>query len=274
MEKPSYDPGLTQQYGDKLRRVIRKDGQFNVRRRGTTWRDIHPYLYLINLPWPVFLTVVFAGFVAANLLFALGYCALGVESLHGAEAPTAWGRFINAFFFSSQTITTVGYGTIVPESPSARIGFSDSMIVAPYGGGSSLQFRIVNRNVSNLMEVEARMLLMTVEKDGERLERRYAGLDLERDRVLFMPLTWTIVHPIDADSPLFGKTAADLARSQAEVLILVKGVDDTFSQTVYARYSYRFDEIAWSARFAPAFEVDADGDLRLDLDKVSELAGG
>ena len=305
MEKPSYDPGLTQQYGDKLRRVIRKDGQFNVRRRGTTWRDIHPYLYLINLPWPVFLTVVFAGFVAANLLFALGYCALGVESLHGAEAPTAWGRFMNAFFFSSQTITTVGYGTIVPESaganllasfeamvglmgfavatgflvgrvtrPSARIGFSDSMIVAPYGGGSSLQFRIVNRNVSNLMEVEARMLLMTVEKDGERLERRYAGLDLERDRVLFMPLTWTIVHPIDADSPLFGKTAADLARSQAEVLILVKGVDDTFSQTVYARYSYRFDEIAWSARFAPAFEVDADGDLRLDLDKVSELAGG
>jgi len=305
MEKPSYDPGLTQQYGDKLRRVIRKDGQFNVRRRGTTWRDIHPYLFLINQPWPVFLAVVFAGFVAANLVFALGYCALGVESLHGAEAPTAWGRFINAFFFSSQTITTVGYGTIVPESaganllasfeamvglmgfavatgflvgritrPSARIGFSDSMIVSTYRGGTSLQFRIVNRNVSNLMEVEARMLLMTVEKDGERLERRYAGLDLERDRVLFMPLTWTIVHPIDADSPLFGKTAADLARSQAEVLILVKGVDDTFSQTVYARYSYRFDEIAWSARFAPAFEVDADGDLRLDLDKVSELAGG
>jgi inward rectifier potassium channel len=305
MEKTNYDPGLTQQYGDKLRRVIRKDGQFNVRRRGTTWRDIHPYLFLINQPWPVFLALVFAGFVVANLLFAFGYCALGVETLRGAEAPTAWGRFMNAFFFSSQTITTVGYGTIVPASPganllasfeamvglmgfavatgflvgrvtrpSARIGFSDSMLVAPYRGGTSLQFRIVNRNVSNLMEIEARMMLMTVEKNGERLERRYAGLDLERDRILFMPLTWTIVHPIDADSPLFGKTPADLARLQAEVLILVKGVDDTFSQTVHARYSYRYDEIAWNARFAPAFEVGADGDLRLELDKVSELAGG
>ena len=117
MEKANYDPGLTQKYGDKLSRVIRKDGQFNVRRRGTTWRDIHPYLFLINQPWPVFLTVVFAGFVAANLMFALGYCALGVESLHGAQAPTAWGRFMNAFFFSSQTITTVGYGSIVPATP-------------------------------------------------------------------------------------------------------------------------------------------------------------
>ena len=97
------------------------------------------------------------------------------------------------------------------------------------------------------------MLLMTVEKDGERLERRYAGLDLERDRVLFMPLTWTIVHPIDADSPLFGKTSAELARSQAEVLILVKGVDDTFSQTVHARYSYRYDEIAWSEQSNTAY---------------------
>jgi len=262
-------------------------------------------VFLMNQPWPIFLGEIFAGFVTANLLFAVVYYAIGIDSLRGAEAPTAIGRFLNAFFFSSQTFTTVGYGTIVPLSatanllasfeamvglmsfavatgflvgrvtrPSARIGFSDTMLVAPYHGGTSLQFRIVNRSVSNLMELEARMLLMTVEKVGERLERKYAGLALERDRVLFMPLTWTIVHPIDSQSPLNGMTAAALAQMQAEVLILVKGVDDSFSQTVHARYSYRFDEIVWNARFAPAFDVDADGDLRLELNKVSKLAAG
>ena len=113
-----------------------------------------------------------------------------------------------------------------------------------------------------------------------RAQGRLAGnihaveLALERDRVLFMPLTWTIVHPIDSQSPLNGMTAAALAQMQAEVLILVKGVDDSFSQTVHARYSYRFDEIVWNARFAPAFDVDADGDLRLELNKVSKLAAG
>jgi inward rectifier potassium channel len=305
MENSNFDPGLTQRYGNKLRRVIQKDGQFNVRRRGGTWRDIHPYIYLINQPWPAFLGMVFAAFVFTNLLFAVAYCAIGIDSLRGADAPTAAARFLNAFFFSSQTLTTVGYGTIVPATPlanlvasfeammglmgfavatgflvgrvtrpSARIGFSDTMLVAPYRGGTSLQFRIVNRSMSNLMELEARMLLMTVEKVGDRLERKYAGLTLERDRVLFMPLTWTIVHPMDAASPLHGKTAADLERAQAEVLILIKAMDDSFSQTVHTRYSYRYDEIVWNARFAPAFDVDSDGDLKLELDKVSELAAG
>jgi inward rectifier potassium channel len=90
--------------------------------------------------------------------------------------------------------------------------------------------------------------------------------------VLFLPLTWTIVHPIDAESPLWGKSAADLERLQAEVLILIKAYDDTFSQTVLVRHSYRHDEIVWGKRFAPAFFVDGGGDLVLELRKVGEMA--
>lgn len=302
MDQPNFDPGLTQQYNAKLRRAIRKDGQFNVQRSGTTWRDVHPYLYLINRSWPQFLALVFAGYVGVNIFFAALYCLIGVDRLVGADAPTAFGRFLNAFFFSAQTLTTVGYGSIWPKGilansvaafeamvglmsfavatglligrvsrPSARIGFSRSMIVAPYGSGSSLQFRIVNRSVSNLMELQARVLLMTVETVEGRLQRKYAGLNLERDRVLFLPLTWTIVHPIVAESPLFGKTAADLERLQAEMLILISGMDDTFSQIVHARYSYRYDEITWGAKFAPAFEVDENGDLQLEVGRVSDV---
>ncbi|HEV2233714.1 MAG TPA: ion channel [Terriglobia bacterium] len=302
MKKPSYDPGLTQQYSPKLRRAIRKDGEFNVRRHGTTWQDIHPYLYFINKSWPTFFGLMFASFIAVNLLFAMTYYCIGVEHLQGAAAPTAWGRFLNAFFFSSQTLTTVGYGVLAPKGvlvnliasfeamiglmgfaiatgflvgrvsrPSARMGFSKSMIIAPYQDGTSLQFRVVNRSMSNLMELEASVMLMTVETVDGQLRRKFDRLELEREGVLFLALTWTIVHPIGSDSPLFGKTAADLERMQAEVLILIKGMDDTFSQIVHARYSYRYDEIVWGAKFAPAFEIDKKGSIRLEVDRVSDF---
>ena len=153
----------------------------------------------------------------------------------------------------------------------ARIAFSKQIVVAPYRGGTSLQFRIANRRSNNLMELEALMLLMTVEQaDGQQL-RRYKTLTLERASVQFLPLTWTIVHPIDETSPLWGKVAEDLARLQTEFLILIKGFDDTFFQTVHVRYSYRFEEIVWGARFAPAFEVDSHGDMVLELERLSEL---
>ncbi len=302
MEKPSFDPGLTQRYEAKLRRVIRKDGEFNVRRRGTTWRDIHPFIFMINRPWHALVALLFGGLVGIDLIFALVYFVLGVSQLHGAGAPTALGRFLKAFFFSSQTLTTVGYGTIYPTTtltnliaalesmvglmgfavatgflvarlsrPKARIGFSHAMLVAPYNGGTSLQFRIVNRGVSNLMEVQAQMLLMTVEQADGSLQRKYARLKLERDSVLFLAVTWTIVHPIGAESPLYGKTIEDLKRWQAEFLILIKGVDDTSSQTVHARASYRYDELLWGARFAPAFRVDSNGDMVLEVDRVSDV---
>jgi inward rectifier potassium channel len=122
------------------------------------------------------------------------------------------------------------------------------------------------------MEMEARVMLMTVEPSGSGHKRKYELLHLERERVVFFPLTWTIVHPIDSESPFFGKSADDLRQLQAEVLILIKGYDDTFSQTVLARRSYRHDEILWGKRFAPAFWVDSAGDLVVDARKVGEIA--
>jgi inward rectifier potassium channel len=302
MKKPTFDPGLTTKYTGSLRRAINKDGSFNVHRRGVTWRDVNPYLHLINSSWPAFLSVVFLGYLIVNALFALAYFLIGVEQLQGAEASTAFGRYMNAFFFSAQTFSTVGYGALSPRGtaanalaalesmlglmgfalgtgllfgrvsrPSARIGFSENMLVAPYQDGTSLQFRIVNQRLNSLMELHVSVMLMVVDNGGGELRRDFKILNLEREGVIFFPLTWTVVHPIDQDSPLYGKTAADLERLQAEVLILVKGFDDTFSQTVHARYSYRYDEVKWGARFAPAFEVDPEGDLILDVNRVGAL---
>jgi inward rectifier potassium channel len=302
MQTPTFDPGLTQQYTGVLKRAINQDGHFNVRRTGVTWHDFHPYLYLINASWPVFIGIVILMFLIANVVFGWLYMWIGIEHLKGAEAPSAWSQFWNAFFFSAHTLTTVGYGNIYPSGPaantiavveallgllsfaiatglvfgrfsrpSARIGFSKTMLVAPYMGGRSLQFRIVNRRSNNLIDLNAQLLLMTVDQGDGTLQRKYALLELEREHVLFFPLTWTVVHPLGENSPLYGKTAQDLERLQAEILIMIKAFDDTFGQTVQVRYSYRYDEITWGAKFTPAFEIEANGDLRLEVNKVGSI---
>ncbi len=303
MAKPTFDPGLTQQYTGLLRRAINKDGSFNVSRHGAGWRDIHPYLHLISLPWPSFLALVFAAYLAVNTIFALLYYSLGPGHLVGGDAPRNFDRFLNAFFFSAHTLTTVGYGNIAPGAissnilaviealigllgfalatgilfgrfsrPSARIGFSEFALIAPYEGRTSLQFRIVNRRPNALMELEATVILMLVEGEPGKQKRTFQSLSLERDDIDFLALTWTVVHPIDESSPLFGKTIEEIEKKQAEVIVLIKGFDETFSQGVRSRYSYRFDEIAWQAKFIPAFEFDETGSMVLNINKVGNYA--
>jgi inward rectifier potassium channel len=303
MTNPSFDPGLTQQYAGTLRRAINKDGSFNVNRRGTSWRDVHPYLHLINVSWATFFGFVFAMYLAVNTVFAVIYFFLSPNQIQGIVAQTEFVRFLNDFFFSAHTLTTVGYGNLAPSGlganavaafeamvglmgfalatgllfgrvsrPSARIGFSQNMLIAPFQDGTSLQFRIVNLRSNVLLDLQANVLLMTVEGPPGKLTRQYKSLALERPSVYFFPLTWTVVHPIDESSPLYGKTAEELERLQAEVLILIKAFDDTFSQMVNSRYSYRYDELVWGAKFSPAFGIDDNGNMVLEVDQVSKIA--
>src|SRR5580704_13465963 len=121
MQTPTFDPGLTKQVIAPLRRVIDADGRFNVHRRGTTWRDFHPYLHLVNMSWGRFLIILFLGYVVINSIFAAAYFAIGPEQLSGIDAPNAWGRFLSDFFFSSHTLSTVGYGNIAPRGMGANV---------------------------------------------------------------------------------------------------------------------------------------------------------
>lgn len=259
------------------------------------------YLRLSTMSWTRFLAIVLTSYVAINFMFAGIYFWLGPGALHPSEKDLELSRFGQDFFFSVQTLTTVGYGSIYPygfvshsvaaieaamglmvfalatgllfsrfSRPTARLVFSDQMIVAPYRDQTAIEFRVANRRSNVLMEVEADVMLLTVEQgpDGN-LKRNFTALTLERNQIYFLALTWTVVHPITESSPLWGKTSEDLKRMQAEVLILIKGYDDSFSQTVHTRYSYRWDEVEWSAKFDTAFEVSAEGNLVLDLEKMS-----
>lgn len=300
MKKESFDPGLTTKFSGELRRTINADGSFNVKRSGLRWRDANPYLMLIDTSWTKFLLFILVGFLTINFIFASLYLAIGVENLKGLEPQLD--AFKNAFFFSVHTLTTVGYGNVYPvgiganvissieaatglmvfaiftgllygrfSRPSARIVYSKNAIIAPYQDGTSLQFRVANARSNTLMNMEAKVMLMTVDRSNGELKRKFLVLPLERPEIYFFALTWTIVHPIDEASPFFGKTAEDLAQVSGELLILIQGFDDTFSQVVHSRYSYRHDDIVWGAKFTPAFKVDPKGGLVVEVDRIDEL---
>ncbi|MBV9400470.1 MAG: hypothetical protein JO062_21005 [Bryobacterales bacterium] len=300
---PAFDPGLTQQYTGALLRTINKDGSFNVYRKGFRAAAGSAYVALVRMSWPRFLGLVVLAYLVANSIFAIIYTELGRDSVHASERNPGLSSFAEDFFFSAQTLTTVGYGSEYPfglaasmvasfeaaiglagfalatglifarfSRPSARLVFSDKMVVAPYRGITSLQFRIANQRNNVLVDVQAELMLMTVERDANgQLKRNFTELPMERKGINFLALTWTVVHPIDDRSPLFGKAREDMQRLQAELLILIRGFDDAFSQVVHARYSYRWDEIEWSARFAPAFDVSDAGYLILDVGRVGEI---
>ncbi len=299
MNQTSFDPGLTEKFAGKIRRTIEKDGSFNVHRIGAL-RDRDFYLKMINATWAQFFAFVVSAFFTVNFVFAVIYFLAGPERLTGGDTANGETLFMRDFFFSVHTLTTVGYGNVVPHGmftnsvaaiealtgllgfavatgllygrfsrPAARILYSENALIAPYQEVTSLQFRIANRRSNELMELEASVLLMNVVGDPADLRREYRLLPLERQRIFFFPLTWTVVHIIDEASPLYRKTAAELEAMQAEFMILIKGFDDTFSQTVHSRYSYTYSDLVWGAKFAPAFEVNTKGELVLDLPRVS-----
>jgi inward rectifier potassium channel len=229
---------------------------------------------------------------------------LGPGALTGPSAGMLGGRIGQAFFFSVQTFATIGYGQIGPSGfganmvvtieslvglmyqalatgllfarfarPTASILFSRQAVVAPYGDGRALMFRIINRRRNEIVELKAQVLFSAMADDGRGgTTRRYALLPLERNRVAFFPLAWTIVHPIDDASPLAGKTAGELEHAEAEILILLSGTDETFEQTVHVRSSYRADEIVWNARFSSMFRpAGADGRVSVDVSRLHEV---
>lgn len=302
MHAPSFDPGLTQRYDGPVRKFIRPDGSFNVARRGTNWRDVNPYLHLVSTSWTRFFFWILLGYVGTNCIFALIYFALGPGALRGGmEGDPAIARFLQCFFFSSQTLTTVGFGAIAPGTPpanivaalealsgllgfavatglmfgrvarpSARIGFSEHALIAPYQDVTAFQCRVVNRRANTLIEPSVTLMLMTVDRSDSNARREFRILRLERPNIMLFPLTWTIVHPIDAESPLYGKTAADLEALQAEFMVLFKAWDETFAQTVHQRFSYGHADLVWGASFIPAFSVDSDGNLAVHVGKVGD----
>ena len=286
--------------GANERRLIERDGRFTARREGfSTLSYLNGYHALLTMTWPRFLGIVTLVYVGMNALFAALYMLCGPGALGGVSNGKLGGRFLHAFFFSVETFATIGYGNIYPATiaanwlmtvesivgilavalltglvfarfarPTAALLFSDVAVIAPYQGTSGFMFRVTNARSNQLMELEAKVQFTRLDGKG----RRYTQLKLERTKVVFFPLSWTIVHPIDESSPMFGFTQDDLVRTDVEFLILVSGIDETFAQTVHARSSYKADEIVVGKKFANMYNpVARDGTISIDVSKLSDV---
>ncbi len=288
---------------ESRRRLLNRDGTFNVERKRLPFLDsLSPYHTLLTISWTRFYVLILTSYLLFNCAFAAAYYSCGPGSLAGAAERTGEERFLDDFFFSVQTSTTIGYGRIAPVStmanilasvealtgllafalatslmfarfskPDARILYSTHAVVAPYRGINALMFRIANQRNNQLIQVGVQVLLSRIEKHGGSAVRKFHRLALERDDVTFFPLTWTVVHPIDAKSPLHGLGEDEFRAAQSEILVLISATDETFSQTVNSRSSYKADEVVWGAKFSDVFGANPDGTIVVDLHRLHEF---
>ncbi|HEX8370695.1 MAG TPA: hypothetical protein VF604_19275 [Pyrinomonadaceae bacterium] len=285
-------------------RLLNQDGTFNVQRTGLPFlSSLNLYHTLISMSWKMFIAQTLLLYFLSNVVFGIFYASLGAQSLVDSSTTPTENLLLRGFFFSVQTFATIGYGTIHPvgvipnllvtvESyysmivtalitgivfarfarPTARLIFSEVAVVAPYRGIEGLMFRLVNGRSNQLIEVEAKVMLARfVESDG-KIIRRFDFLELERDRVAFFPLAWTIVHPIKEGSPFYGLTTQDLEKADAEVLILLSATDETFASVVHTRSSYKASEIKFGHKFANLYNKVENGEpISINIKKLSHI---
>lgn len=260
-------------------RALNKDGTFNVRKQNVSFfEQLNIFHSLVSMSWLKFFSVLALGYFCINLLFASLYAIIGTENLTGIHGSTELDQFIEAFFFSAQTITTLGYGQIAPlnlaanivaatesllglllfalatglmygrfSKPYATIKYSSHAVIAPYQNINAFMIRVVNPKNNQLLEVEVTVTL-SLKREASEL-RDFHLLELERSKVVFFPTMWTIVHPITKESPLFGLSEKEVYSKDVEFIVMIKAFDESFSQTVYSRSSYKAEEIKWGEKF-------------------------
>ncbi len=286
-------------------RYLNKDGFPNVERKGipifSRFSWYHSLMYLST--WR-FVFWMFSGFVSLNFIFAIIYYFIGVEHLTGIDKSTPFNEFIDVFFFSTQTFTTVGYGRVAPvgflanvtstfeaflgllvfaiatglfygrfSRPRAFLKFSENILVSPYQEVTSLMFRMAPYKNNALTDghVIVTSAIETIE-DGV-LQSNFYNLKVELDRINTLTLNWTVVHKIDQDSPFFGFTKEDFTSNDTniEIMVQVRAFDDVFANTVVQKTSYINSEIVYGAKFVKMYEPSSDNlSTVLDLSKINE----
>ncbi|MDB5734114.1 MAG: channel inward rectifier conserved region 2 domain protein [Alphaproteobacteria bacterium] len=255
------------------------------------------YHNILTASWPWFFAQLAAAFVVVNLCFA---CLYVLD--RGGIANARPGSFADAFFFSVQTLGTLGYGVMAPKTlwanllvtvesfsgiltialftgiifarfsrPFARVVFSNVAVVAPFDGVPTLMFRTANQRGEAIMDASITVTLARQHTTMEGVTmRRFQELKLMRSSNSLFALSWTVMHPIDADSPLYGLTGQDMQDQDMEIVVMLNGLDEILADRIYARHAYWADEIAWNQRFVDVISVTADGHRLVDLTRFHD----
>ncbi len=290
---------LTRMVNKKKSYDIVSNRRYDVVRKGiaqTKWRD--HYHLLLTLDWPQFFALTVASYVATNALFALLYLA-GGDSIKNARP----GSFLDAFFFSVQTMATIGYGAMYPSTdyanvlvsiealigllgvamgtglmfarfsrPTARVLFSGVAVIAPHNGVPALMLRVANERRNQILEAQIGLSLLRDEVTAEgHFMRRFYDLKLLRSQTRSFALSWMVIHEIDENSPLYGVTPESMAQTETDIVVTITGIDETASQTVHARHYYITEEILWNMRFVDIFTKKPDGRRMLDFTRFHDV---
>ncbi|MFW0738973.1 ion channel [Flavobacterium sp. T12S277] len=285
-------------------RFVNKNGTPNVEKRGMhLLRRISWYHTMIDMPNWKFMLILFSFYIGINFIFAIAYYAIGIQHLDGIkQSESVLTQFGQAYFFSAQTFTTVGYGHISPtgfltsalsaaealigllsfaiatglffgrfSKPTAFLKFADHALISPYRDKRGLMVRLVPFKNTNFTDATAKMTLgLSMKENGVKTNKFYS-LDLELERINALSLSWTLVHPITENSPLYNFTQDDFKKVHGEILVFITTFDDMYSNTVAARTSYTFDEVIYGAKFETMYNRSKDGSKTiLHLDKLND----
>lgn len=296
------DPGLGSKYDKRVDRFINEDGSYNIIRHGGLKGIQDFYKYLIEISWWKFFGLAFCSYLVINLIFALLYLAIGIEQISGINDDYA--EILNAFFFSSQTFTSLGYGSLAPSGmmagiissiesfiglisialitgllygrfsrPSSKIIFSNNIIIRPFDDGTALMFKMVNQRNSILLNTHIKTILILDKGIGQdAFNKEYHNLTLQLDTVNFFPLTWTLVHKINEESPLFGLSIEEIKMRNAELIALVEAFDETHSQSVVEKHSFGKDEWIENMQFDKNYRTNDKGQIELHINELNNLS--
>lgn len=298
--KEKLDSGFGSNASNEGYRLLNKNGSYNIQKNGLSFfQKFSLFHSLINMTWIQFFGFLFIGYLLVNLIFAGVYMLIGTSGLSGVSGVSDSEQFLDAFFFSTQTLTTVGYGAISPNTPSislvasiesfvgllgfaiatgllygrfskpqAKIIFSDYALISPYREGKGLMIRIANLRDSQLINMKAKILFSQIEEEGKR---KFYTLDLEINHISLLATSWTIVHPIDEHSPLFEVGKNEIAAKNVEIMLLLEGYDESYSQAIHARTSFKANEMIFDSKFVSILGHNEQGKSTVSLDALSNF---
>ena len=293
-------------FGNKVieenQRLMNKDGSSNVKRAGIPFYAATNYYHsLITMPWWRFNIIILIAYLCVNIFFALIYYFGDISHVSGMIYNSEFEKFMEVFFFSAQSLTTVGYGRLnptgIPDSsiaviesfigllgfamatgllygrfsrPVANILFSKNALIAPYQGFTALMVRLANKNKSELLDPEATFVMSYVGEENGKKVRKFSNLKLELTHVTLLTMSWTLVHPIDEESPIYGWTEEEYKKNEVEFLVLIRAYEETFAQTVHTRSSFRYNELVFGAKFNSIILPAANGSVIVELNRINE----
>jgi inward rectifier potassium channel len=296
---PPHQPASSRKRGRRVALArVGQDGANQIKRLGlerTGWRD--GYHFLMTIPMWGLLLALISIYLLINAGFALLYL-----SIPGSIANARPGSYADAYFFSVQTMATIGYGQLLPNGlagnviataetvfgmltvalsagivfarvsrPTARMMFSRIAVIGPHDGAPTLMFRVANRRRNYIVEAEITVSVLRLERTAEGQElRRFHDLKLQRSRTPIFALSWTVFHVIDRDSPLYGATHQSLTKDGVEIICSIAGIDETFAQPVHARFGYAAEDIRWNTRLADIMLVQDGGSRTIDYTRFHD----